>query len=203
MEVALLPVTKVQFEQFMGEMNAFDNAWYEEILAVNPRISWRSFARADREKVFLTGLSPLEAQAFLCWLGRGFRLPTPEQWRKMDRWWQSIPLERADFNNLLDSELHVSARAILSQLVSQLRIRGDRARTWGDLMLWREGVAEWTDSHGEYCGLGRPRHTTWNPQDEHQRPIVPLPPDSRHRYFGVRPFRVRRIVRTEDSNSWT
>ena len=63
-EVQLLPVTKIQFECFLAEPNDFGDAWYEEVLTFNPRISYRQFMADTRERLFITGILPEEALAF-------------------------------------------------------------------------------------------------------------------------------------------
>lgn len=85
MEVHLLPVTKVQFERFLAEPDAFGDTWYEEALALNPRVPSRQFTAKNRERLFLTGILPEEALAFAKWLGAGFDLPTVTEWREIHK----------------------------------------------------------------------------------------------------------------------
>ena len=79
----LLPVTKVQFERFLAEPNTYGDAWYEEVLTLNPRISYRQCTAENRERLFLTGIVPEEALAFARWMGDGFDLPTVAEWRAL------------------------------------------------------------------------------------------------------------------------
>ena len=73
LDVWLLPCAKWQFELFLGEgIEGFGNSWYEHVLAVNPRASWRGFDGSHPERLFLTGILPPEARAFARWLGAAF-----------------------------------------------------------------------------------------------------------------------------------
>ena len=84
LEVGLLPCAKVQFEAFLAEPDErFGDAWYEAVLAVNPRDGWR-LPPAAEERLFLTGVLPDEALAFLRWLGPGFDLPSVQEWLEFD-----------------------------------------------------------------------------------------------------------------------
>src|SRR5712692_8216258 len=91
--MSLLPVTKVQFECFLAEPNEFGDKWYEEVLAVSPRVPWRQFDTGNRERLFLTGIQPNEALAFARWLGEDFDLPTEAEWRDMAHWLINSDLE--------------------------------------------------------------------------------------------------------------
>ena len=79
--VQLLPVTKAQFECFIVEPNPFGDAWYEEVLQLNPRVTYRRYGADERARLFLTGILPEEALLFARWVGEGFDLPTVDEWR--------------------------------------------------------------------------------------------------------------------------
>jgi len=196
LEVALLPVTKAQFERFLAEPNEFDNAWYEQVLAVNPRVSWRKFEAEERERLFLTGVLPEEALAFLRWLGDGFDLPTVEEWRSMDRWLRAAPL---DVELSKQCPMHHSAKAIVRGLLRQLR-----PTVWGELALLRKGVVEWVREDRGFGGLGAPRPTfypnTWNPQRD--EPVRPLRAEVRLPYFGFRCVRRLPERQKEEEDLW-
>jgi hypothetical protein len=84
--IALFPISKYQFERFMVEQGPqgtlFTDAWYRELLALNPRRSWR---RSDERpwELFLTGLEAEPMVSFLRFLGRGYRLPEVAEWRAL------------------------------------------------------------------------------------------------------------------------
>ncbi|PZN69060.1 MAG: hypothetical protein DM484_30465 [Candidatus Methylumidiphilus alinenensis] len=88
--VSLLPLTKLQFEQYLADVKPQRDGWYEELLALNPSVSPQNFTTGQREQLFVTGLLPSEAEAYAAWLGEGYRLPTVEEWRTIYRCFQSI-----------------------------------------------------------------------------------------------------------------
>ena len=191
-DVSLLPVTKPQFERFLAEPytikpEKFSNAWYQKVLDLNPRISWHQFSLHEREKIFLTGIQPDEALAYLQWLGIEYDLPTVNEWRKIDRLLATLKIP-TDFPELLNTVgASQVARRILIQLFKQLK-----PDTWGKLALMREGVLEWvrkSNNLQKFVGLGKPRwefyQTLYDPQ---QKFVEPLHHEGL-RYFGFRPIR--------------
>ena len=84
--IALLPVSKYQFERFMvahgPQGGLYSDAWYREQLRLNPRCSWRRGQERPWE-LFLTGLEPEAIQPFLRYLGREYRLPTVAEWQTL------------------------------------------------------------------------------------------------------------------------
>ncbi|MCI0529260.1 MAG: formylglycine-generating enzyme family protein [Nitrospira sp.] len=80
-EVHWLPVTKVQLECFLAETGRLGNDWYEEVLKLNPQVSYSEFTGDHREQLFVTGILPEEALAFARWMEDRFDLPTVEEWR--------------------------------------------------------------------------------------------------------------------------
>jgi len=87
--VSLLPLTKLQFEYYLADLTPQGDNWYEELLTLNPRVSPQRFTPEQRERLFLTGLLPAEAEAYAAWLGDGYRLPTVAEWRAIYRCFQS------------------------------------------------------------------------------------------------------------------
>jgi hypothetical protein len=186
LQLALLPVTKAQFERFLAEPGSPGDRWYEERLAENPRVSWRTSAPEEREQLWLTGLQPSEALAFARWLGEGFDLPTAAEWRALDGY---LGEARLPGDLLSGCALHATAREILGRLLGQLR-----PKTWGELALLRGGVVEWVHCDGGFGGLGAPRPAWWPNLLDPQRdePLLPARGAS-CRYFGFRPIRRRRV----------
>lgn len=80
--ISLLPVSKYQFERFLGESSTtahgFTDSWYRSYLASNPRSSRRKWDNKPWE-LFLTGLKPEMTKSYLTYLGKGYRLPTLEE----------------------------------------------------------------------------------------------------------------------------
>lgn len=180
--LSLLPVTKVQFERFLAEPNEFGDAWYEQILSVNPRVSWQRFEGEQREQLFLTGILPAEALAFARWLGEGFDLPTVDEWRKLAQLLSLTPLPAGVQETLRSCPMHRAAHAILQGLLRQLE-----PESWGELALLRGGLIEWVRVGQGFAGLGAPRPqfypNTFNPL--HDDPVRPLR-EQRLPYFGFR-----------------
>jgi hypothetical protein len=184
LEVGLLPVTKAQFEKFLETGPAgFDSTWYEQVLTLNERVSWRAFVPERREGLFLTGIKPEEANAFARWLGEDFRLPTVEEWRAVDRYLLDGDLEPHAERVFTQHTLDPAAQTLLNVIEKRLR-----PETWGDLTFLRGGVFEWVDvGKNEFLALGgrtRPEffHTVFNPQKD--TPVRHF--GERSGYFGFR-----------------
>jgi hypothetical protein len=178
-EIHLLPVTKWQFEQYVVESGWVDRPGYKKMLALNPGVSPEQFTVDQRERLFVTGILPEEAQAFARWLGQGFELPTVEEWRAVYATLRRTPLPRYD----LPSEvIEGTAGIILNELSVQLN-----ARSILDLTLMGGGLVEWVRQAESWVGLGAPRPrfhpNLWNPLDHEVRPIRL---DERLPYFGFR-----------------
>jgi hypothetical protein len=186
LDVSLLPGTKWGFEQFLAEgPEGFGNSWYEEVLALNPRLSWRDPGGRDPERLFLTGIRPPEALAFARWLGPDFDLPSVEEWRLVDRWLLARPLDPVAVGPML-SGCSDEARTILSGL-SHL----ERPAQWGGLARLRDGVFEWVRNGVAFAALGRTRRaflvSLISPQDELLEPTRPL--EDRLKFVGFRLIR--------------
>ncbi len=155
-----IPVTKIQFERFMcaEPSSDFDEAWYDTIRALNPRVSPQDIRPTNYWNAFLTGLTPLEAERFAQWCGEGYAVPTRDEWYTAYRALRQMPphmdisaalagmagpTERA---RLLIERLDASGRAASSE------IGYDRMRA--DQMLMRLGVMEWVECPDERTGWG-------------------------------------------------
>ncbi|NIM13841.1 MAG: SUMF1/EgtB/PvdO family nonheme iron enzyme [Candidatus Aminicenantes bacterium] len=158
----LWPVTKYQFEQFMSETNRYGDKWYEPILSLNKRISFKYFSEGNYEKLFLTGILPGEAMDFARWLGDNFDLPTEEEWKIFYRFINN----QADIS--FPNGLSIPALTIGQKLAKFLH-------TPKELSLLQGGVLEWVKGTGghkggsEYVGRGVPRssfyQSAWSPLD--------------------------------------
>src|SRR5437660_843621 len=81
--VLWLPVTKIQFEHFLVDTGAFDNAWYQDKLNNwNPRISAGNLGVTNYWQAFMTGILPSEAIRYAEWVGQGADLPTAKEWKQ-------------------------------------------------------------------------------------------------------------------------
>ena len=152
LEFHLLPVTKWQFERFLEEPDGVGDDWYEALLQLNPRASFRRFPPEHRERLFLTGLLGHEALLFAGWMGGGFRLPEVEEWREAFRWLEEQRFDEKVFQDLLGGCAHPSVVTLLRAVEEQVR-----PRTWLDLTLMRGGVVEWVEPAANLQGLGQPR----------------------------------------------
>lgn len=182
LDVHLLPVAKVQFERFIAEPHGFGDGWYEGILALNPRVSYRQFSDGDREGVLITGLLPEEALSFARWLGDGWVLPTTEQWRAIYAALESAETEPDEWEALRSQCRAPQARTILTQLMDQLK-----PRTWARLSLMHGGLVEWVRQDNGWVGVGTPRSVfypnLWDPAAD---VVSPLRAAARLPYFGFR-----------------
>jgi hypothetical protein len=184
-QVALLPCTKAQLEQFLAEPHEpFGDPWYEEVLTVNPRTSWRCSPEQHPERLFLTGALPDEVLAFARWLGPDFDLPTAQQWQLVDRTLALGLLDVADLERGL-ANCCLAARTMLGHF---RRLR--QPRTWADLALLRGGLVEWVRHDKAFAGMGCPSpelwHNLYNPQ---RKEVVDIFPGRRLDFVGFRLLR--------------
>jgi hypothetical protein len=180
--VSVLPATKVQFERFIAQPNPFGDVWYEEILRINPRLSWRRADLGPREGLFITGVLPSEALEYASWAGTGFDLPSVEEWRLMFRAMTQKRLAKSSLIGLDSDRAHPAAKAIVESILRQVQ-----PGTWGELALLRGGVIEWVREGEGFKGLGIPEAqflpSVFNP--ERDEPLLPLQSE-RSPYFGFR-----------------
>ncbi|MBV8855788.1 MAG: SUMF1/EgtB/PvdO family nonheme iron enzyme [Acidobacteria bacterium] len=154
--VHLFPVTKPQFERFIasGRYLGFDDAWYQEILTLNPRASYRSPHVHPRERLFMTGVTAEEALAFGRWVGRDYGLLTAEEWRTCYEWFDGRPAPPPLAG--LSERLSLDARAVWD-IVEEQWLEPHRRSSLRELSLITQGILEWVvELPGRYCGLGEP-----------------------------------------------
>ncbi len=185
LDVHLLPVTKVQFEAFLAEPNAFGDTWYEEVLQGNARCSWRGFCNTQRERLFITGVLPGEAEVFATWLGSGFRLPSITEWQSICGDWS----RRVPSSNFLDGFLRRSGEGA-SHVIRAL-MSGRSATSLARRALMTEGVLEWVTSNGSWRMLGEPREQFCTQLFDWRTPVTPIDPSKRNPACGFRLVRTR------------
>lgn len=181
--VQLFPVTKPQFEKFIssGARREYGDEWYEEIIKLNPRASYRSPDLPAREQLFMTGLTPVETLAFGRWLGRNYALLTAQEWSACYRWFgeQTAPLVSPDLCDRLSRD----AQGIW-EMVEEQWLERNRQPTLRELSLMTQGILEWVvEQSGRYCGLGDPASSKSQRRAEH--PVYPIG-QSRLRNIGFR-----------------
>jgi hypothetical protein len=153
--VHLFPITKTQFERFLGTINtsAFGDSWYAQLLALNPRRVVSGESRAY-EQLFITGVLPREAGQFGRWLGPGHRLLTVDQWRRSYEWLATQ--SSSSIGPAIEQEIALDARSIWEQIEAELR-----PRTLRDLALMDQGIIEWaadtSDGNVRAVGMGQTR----------------------------------------------
>lgn len=180
--LSLLPVTKLQFERFLCEPCGLSSSWYRQLLMLNPRASCRGFADKEREGLFMTGITPEEATAFLSWLDPNARLPQEKEWKRFARLLQQVRFTRETEEVLLGSGINPSVGELLKRLIAFLK-----PSHLGELALIRNGVMEWVTTRSSPGGLGGPRpsffRNTFDPYND-----VPLRhfADERSPYYGFR-----------------
>jgi hypothetical protein len=193
-EIHLLPVTKVQFGQFVTEGQAVSQTQYEEMLKLNPLVGPDHFGSPERERLFATGVLPDEALAFAHWLGDGFDLPTVREWRAVYAALHRVPPPR---HQLLTELVTGPAGLILKKFEQQLHIR-----TMRDFSLMRGGLVEWVRQERTLVGLGVPR-PEFHPNlwDVLSHEIKPIRPEARVPYFGFRLVRRGEWYLTDRDNA--
>ncbi|MGH6907984.1 MAG: SUMF1/EgtB/PvdO family nonheme iron enzyme [Methylococcales bacterium] len=178
--VSLLPLTKLQFERYLADLTPHGDHWYEELLKLNTRVSPQHFTPEQRERLFLTGLLPAEAEAYAAWLGEGYRLPTVAEWRGIYRCFQSTTF--TPFKASPTADVDDRAAILLRRLEAQTR-----PRTPLDFSLMHGGVVEWARDGNVWTGLGAPRPSfqtnLWNPLRD---TVPPIQPNQRLAFFGAR-----------------
>lgn len=154
--VHLFPVTKPQFERFIasGRKIKSDDEWYADVLASNPRGSYRSEDVIEREQLFTTGVTTDDALAFGRWLGRGYKLLTAADWRECREWFSrpasSVPPDLA-------TQLSDDAFAIWNWIENEWLEQSEELNLQ-QLSLMRQGILEWVvDLPGTYYAVGDPR----------------------------------------------
>ena len=156
LSVSLLPITKYQFEVYLSEPGGLSNSWYDELLAINPRCSWRDFEEGSREQLFMTGVFPAEALQFAEWLGREYDLPTAAEWVRIDDAFRRLKGALLTEKELLRIKLSPVALWLIKRLV-----RLSRIQSWHGMTLMRRGIMEWVHVGERFGCHGAPRPNFW------------------------------------------
>lgn len=154
--VQLFPVTKPQFEKFIASDRqlSYGDEWYGGILNMNPRTSYRSQTVPERERLFMTGVTPDEALAFGRWIGWDYTLLTAQEWHTCYEWFagQPAPLMPPDISERLSQD----ALAIWD-IANRCWLERHRLSNLQELSLMTRGILEWViERPGRYCGFGEP-----------------------------------------------
>jgi hypothetical protein len=148
------PVTKFQIERFIADTNLLGDNWYDSVIKLNPRVSYKYFDIDNYEKLFVTGVKPQEALQYAHWLGPQYDLLTIEEWRKF---YQALGVHSIPE---LSGSLSVSASHIWNKMAIH-------CNTLKDMTLVQGGLIEWVKKGSKFVGLGAPRpsflHNVFNP----------------------------------------
>lgn len=178
-ETHLLPISKIQFEQFLADFGPGESAAYQEMLALNPAVTPAQFTLEERERLFVTGILPDEALAFARWLGEGFDLPTVKEWRAIHTALRrtSVPIHD-ELAACLDD---CPAKTMLDKLERL------HPNSMLEVSLMRHGLVEWVRNGKSFVGLGVPRPefqgNLWDPMVNE---VAPINLTDRVPYFGFR-----------------
>ena len=192
-----LPVTKIQFETFIADQPSpqFDERWYLDILELNPRISPKSVRPNNYWQLFITGINPVEAQAYAEWCGEAYKLPTLAEWNQIYQSLNALPTVEAPF---IDLEIKDITRTVLEKLeeVGKMLYRErESERTQSIQMLMRWGVVEWVQTElrdREWGGMGQSNsglHSIMRPPEQGQPELPRNPQSDRLDYYGFRLLR--------------
>lgn len=142
--ISLFPVSKYQFERFMADQGPkgkhFTDEWYREFLKNNPRGSWKRQNTRSWE-IFITAADKDVVNAFLKYLGKGYRLPKTWEWRSL---------------------LHVSGKLLMLQQKMQKSLTDQAAPPVSHWIqksfypLMREGLLEIVTDDDTQRYIGRP-----------------------------------------------
>jgi hypothetical protein len=173
----LWPITKIQFEMYMSEVNRLGDRWYDEILSCNPRVSYRQVNKTNYEQLFITGLHIEEVHSFSEWFGKDFRIPTVQEWREVYRLMDNLPCFEPP------ADMSYPANQIWKKLI---KISTPPIK----FSMMKDGVVDWVSQGNSYVGIGAPRNgfyqAAWNPLTD---TVKKIKPDERLNYLGFRLIR--------------
>jgi hypothetical protein len=154
-----LPVTKIQFEAFLCDLPADQDApdWYEEAIRLNPQVLPPEIGSANYWQAFLTGIRPDETHDYSSWSGPWDALPSKDEWF-------AAYLELRELGEIEVADLaEMSATPQIGELLLRVESASTRSRhgprTLADQMLLKYGVMEWVrnDARGDpWAAFGRP-----------------------------------------------
>lgn len=144
--VQWVPVTKIQLEYYLAATNdaRFDQGWYTTILQSNPRIGPTQIRSKNYWNLFTTNILPHEANLYASWCGKGYLLPTREEWQSIYQEAANTPLP-ADMHTQISRipDLKERPRIVVERLLRLLPTISTGTVTLADGMLLRNGVMEY------------------------------------------------------------
>ncbi len=208
--ISWLPVTKIQFEQFLCDTNLYDATWYTGILAnYTPRVAPSVIHLSDYWNLFITGIMPSEAVRFANWMGRDYRLPTVQEWNKAILTLANYPASSEHVDAVLEAKDDTGNKGINERAALMCRnldevtasetnqLISTDGRRLCDQMLMRLGVVEYVYEDNQwntFAGWGQPNRRFFggamNPiRDTKPILLVNRTEGTRMRHFGFRLIR--------------
>ncbi len=172
--LTLWPITKIQFEMYMSQVNRYGDNWYDEILSCNSRVSYQQVNKTNYERLFITGLHIEEVLLFSKWFGESYRVPTAGEWRQIHRLISTQPSFIAPLDMSYPADIIWKKIAKISN--SPIKFS-----------FMKDGVIEWVRDREKYTAVGTIRPTTYpntfNPLEDFVKKIKQ---DERLNYLGFR-----------------
>ena len=159
-----LPLTKVQIEYFLSDTidSQFDRAWYRERLRTNPRVASENLVAQNLMQAFITDITFYEARVFSQWHGRGYDLPTTEEWHQALHTFETVAAHPSFVEQIMAlSDLHPRARLLVQACEKALptyqRMRDLAERRLSHQLMMSTGILEYvyqdaTHTRCEACG---------------------------------------------------
>jgi len=182
--LTLWPITKIQFEMYISQVNQYGDTWYDEILKCNPRVSYQQVTKKNYEQLFISGLFIEEVHSFSKWFGQGFRILTVDEYTKIYRLMESQPSITAPPNDMSYPAKKIWGKMREFSKNSQIKFS-----------LMQDGLIEYVSSRESFEGRGAPRSNilpnALNPLTD---PVKKIKSEDRLNYLG---FRLIRGIRHE------
>lgn len=191
-----LPITKIQFERFLCSTSdiEFDDTWYDEVMALNPRESPRDLSSENYWRALLTGILPSEAEKFARWCGPEYRVLSRDEWLSAYDYLKEQAPQEINWRQY-EQSIFPRDLELLEMMESIFRSFGGDRITMADQMFLRFGVMEWikiSTGKSTWGGLGQlsPKFFGLLTKPEHRTPVQPRSSTTeRFFYFGFRLFR--------------
>jgi hypothetical protein len=179
--VHLFSLTKSQFEHFLANAKQTERnpAWYAEVLKLNPRRAPHTVAADETEMLFISGLLPADAEAFMRWHGRGLTWLNPQQWLTAHDWLGNQPISALPFDV-------AEAMTPTATWLWQSFVEARAPRTLADLGCMEEGIVDWVRDGSRMVGMGQPTTRLGGGFHNLREPHVPTSLQHRSVMFGGR-----------------
>lgn len=143
-----LPFTKIQMEYYLSATTvpSHDEDWYAILLKTNPRVSPGMLQNNNYWQAFITNILPKEAEQLARQSGRGFDLPTADEWQRVYRFLRQYQVDSIIFNKVT-ANLKPRVKTLFNHLEGILEQEGTiqlrGVRTLADQMAMRLGILEY------------------------------------------------------------